>query len=44
MFGIGDQTLNITKGLKAILSKITIGAVLRILKITFVNICEPFSL
>ena len=42
LFGIGDQTLDITKGLKVISSDVTIGASFATLKPAFVNICEPF--
>lgn len=39
MSGIGDQTPNITKGLKVTLSNVTIGIALTTLKSAFVNIC-----
>ena len=42
MSGIGDQTPNTTKGLKVILSALTIGASLAMLKLSFVNICETY--
>lgn len=41
MFGIGDQTLDTTKGLEAISSNVTIGIPSSILKPTFVNLCKP---
>jgi len=41
MPGIGNQTPNITKGLKVISSNVTIGMTLTSLKTVFVNICEP---
>ena len=40
MSGIGDQTLNIAKGLKAISSNVTIGTTPSTLKSAFVKICK----
>lgn len=40
MSGIGDQTLNITKGLKVISSNITIGTTPSTLKPVFVKLCK----
>jgi len=40
MPGIGDQTLNITKGLEVISSNITIGTTPSTLKPAFVNLCK----
>ena len=40
MSGIGDQTLNTAKGLKAVLSNLTIGTTPSTLKPAFVKICK----
>ena len=40
MSGIGDQTPNITKGLKVTLSNNTIGTTPSILKPAFVKLCK----
>ena len=40
MSGIGDQTLNIAKGLKATSSNVTIGTTASTLKSAFVKICK----
>ncbi len=41
MFGIGDQTLDIAKGLEVISSNVTIGIITSTLKTAFVNHCKP---
>ena len=41
MFGIGDQTLDTTKGLEALPSNVTIVIIASSLKMTFVNLCKP---
>ena len=41
MFGIGDQTLDTAKGLKAISSNVTIGIFNRFLNPFFVKLCKP---
>lgn len=40
MFGIGDQTLDTTKGLEVISSNVTIGILPATLNPTFVNLCK----
>lgn len=44
MSGIGDQTLDTTKGLEALPSVVTIDSMTSSLKMTFVNLCKPLNL
>ena len=41
MFGIGDQTLDTTKGLEVLPSDVTIVSLTSSLKMIFVNLCKP---
>ena len=41
LFGIGDQTLDTTKGLEVLSSDVTIVPSTSSLKMIFVNLCKP---